>query len=34
VPSFEVRTACEHIAQVLSLQVEAKEKTTPRPTTA
>ncbi|WP_137927912.1 ATP-binding protein [Cupriavidus sp. 2SB] len=24
-PSFEVRTACEHIAQVLSLQVEAKE---------
>ncbi|WP_116137552.1 ATP-binding protein [Trinickia diaoshuihuensis] len=25
VPSFEVRTACEHIAQVLSLQVEAKE---------
>ncbi|HWT39335.1 MAG TPA: ATP-binding protein [Paraburkholderia sp.] len=25
VPPFEVRTACEHIAQVLSLQVEAKE---------
>nr|WP_315595645.1 ATP-binding protein [uncultured Cupriavidus sp.] len=25
VPSFEVRTACEHVAQVLSLQVEAKE---------
>ncbi|RZT30779.1 ATP-binding protein [Cupriavidus agavae] len=25
VPSFEVRTACEHIAEVLSLQVEAKE---------
>ncbi|NHH83501.1 ATP-binding protein [Burkholderia gladioli] len=25
VPSFEVRTACEHIAQVLSLQIEAKE---------
>lgn len=24
-PSFEVRIACEHIAQVLSLQVEAKE---------
>ncbi len=24
-PSFEVRTACEHVAQVLSLQVEAKE---------
>ena len=26
VPPFEVRTACEHIAQVLSLQVEAKEE--------
>ncbi len=25
VPPFEVRTACEHIAQVLSLQIEAKE---------
>lgn len=25
-PPFEVRTACEHIAQVLSLQVEAKEE--------
>lgn len=25
VPTFEVRGACEHIAQVLSLQVEAKE---------
>ncbi|KAI3590867.1 Phytochrome, two-component sensor histidine kinase [Cupriavidus sp. U2] len=25
VPSFEVRTACEHIAQVLSLQVGARE---------
>lgn len=25
VPTFEVRSACEHIAQVLSLQVEAKE---------
>ncbi|WP_404993907.1 ATP-binding protein [Cupriavidus pauculus] len=24
-PSFEVRAACEHIAQLLSLQVEAKE---------
>ncbi|ASW00040.1 ATP-binding protein [Paraburkholderia aromaticivorans] len=26
VPPFEVRTACEHIAQVLSLQIEAKEE--------
>ncbi|RFU44948.1 ATP-binding protein [Paraburkholderia sp. DHOC27] len=26
VPPFEVRTACEHIASVLSLQVEAKEE--------
>ncbi|WP_144145566.1 ATP-binding protein [Paraburkholderia sp. BCC1884] len=25
VPPFEVRTACEHIAQMLSLQIEAKE---------
>lgn len=25
VPPFEVRAACEHIAQVLSLQIEAKE---------
>ncbi|MCC8395506.1 GAF domain-containing protein [Paraburkholderia sp. MMS20-SJTR3] len=25
VPPFEVRTACEHIAQILSLQIEAKE---------
>ena len=25
VPPFEVRTACEHVAQVLSLQIEAKE---------
>jgi two-component system, chemotaxis family, sensor kinase Cph1 len=25
IPPFEVRTACEHIAQVLSLQIEAKE---------
>ncbi|MFM0593098.1 ATP-binding protein [Paraburkholderia dilworthii] len=25
VPPFEVRSACEHIAQVLSLQIEAKE---------
>ncbi|WP_163837231.1 GAF domain-containing protein, partial [Providencia stuartii] len=23
--SFEVRTACEHLAQILSLQIEAKE---------
>jgi len=26
VPPFEVRTACEHIAQVLSLQIEAKDE--------
>jgi light-regulated signal transduction histidine kinase (bacteriophytochrome) len=26
VPPFEVRTACEHIAQILSLQIEAKEE--------
>jgi light-regulated signal transduction histidine kinase (bacteriophytochrome) len=26
IPPFEVRSACEHIAQVLSLQIEAKEK--------
>lgn len=26
VPPFEVRAACEHIAQVLSLQIEAKEE--------
>jgi two-component system, chemotaxis family, sensor kinase Cph1 len=25
VPPFEVRTACEHVAEVLSLQIEAKE---------
>ncbi|RAS35773.1 ATP-binding protein [Paraburkholderia bryophila] len=25
VPPFEVRSACEHVAQVLSLQIEAKE---------
>ncbi|HZZ12192.1 MAG TPA: ATP-binding protein [Paraburkholderia sp.] len=25
-PPFEVRTACEHVAQVLSLQIEAKEE--------
>lgn len=26
IPSFEVRAACEHIAEVLSLQIEAKEE--------